>query len=128
MSSRKTIFVEGLEHSNPVPSAARMGPLLMSGLINGTDAGTGLLPGSLEEQCTNMFLNIRRVLDAGGGSPEHLVRLVVWLADRAKRGPLNEEWLKMFPDTSKTPARFSLQATELSPGILIQCEVTAFIE
>lgn len=127
MNIRQTLFVKGLEHSNPIPSAARAGPILMSSLINGTDAATGKLPTSLEAQCRNMFLNIRQVLEAGGGSPEHLVRLVVWLADRSQRGPLNEEWLRMFPDTSKSPARLSLQATELSPGILIQSEIVAYI-
>ena len=42
--------------------------------------------------------------------------------------PLNAEWLKMFPDPNDRPARISVQAGELTAGILVQCEVTAYIE
>ena len=37
MARRTTIHVDGFSHANPIPAAARVGPLLMSGLINGTD-------------------------------------------------------------------------------------------
>ena len=40
-STRRTLHVEGFSHANPIPAACRKGPLLMSGLINGTDPATG---------------------------------------------------------------------------------------
>lgn len=127
MTKRQTIHVEGFSHANPIPAAARVGPLLMSGLINGTDPATGKLAEGLEAQCAAMFRQIRNVLAAGGGTPDHLVRLTVWLKDRSQRGPLNEQWLAMFPDPDDRPARLSLQAAELTAGILVQCEITAYI-
>lgn len=128
MTKRQTLHVEGFSHANPIPAAARVGPLLMSGLINGTDPATGKLADTLEAQCAFMFQQVRRVLAAGGGTPDQLVRMTVWLKDRSQRGPLNEEWLRMFPDANDRPARLSLQATELSAGILVQCEITAYID
>lgn len=128
MARRQTLQVQGFSHANPIPAAARVGPLLMSGLINGTDPATGKLADTLEAQCACMFQQVRHVLAAGGGTPEHLVRMTVWLKDRSQRGPLNAQWLAMFPDDNDRPARLSLQATELSAGILVQCEITAYIE
>lgn len=128
MSKRQTCHVAGFSHANPIPAAARVGPLLMSGLINGTDPATGKLADGLEAQCACMFQQVRNVLVAGGGTPDQLVRMTVWLKDRSQRGPLNAQWLAMFPDADDRPARLSLQATELSAGILVQCEITAYID
>jgi enamine deaminase RidA (YjgF/YER057c/UK114 family) len=128
MTKRQTIHIEGFSHANPIPAAARVGPLLMSGLINGTDPATGKLAEGLEAQCACMFRQIRSVLAAAGGTPDQLVRLTVWLKDRSQRGPLNAQWLAMFPEPDNRPARLSLQAGDLSAGILVQCEITAYID
>ena len=128
MTRRTTIHVDGFSHANPIPAAARVGPLLMSGLINGTDPATGKLAEGLEAQCACMFQQIRNVLAAAGGTTDDLVRLTVWLKDRSQREPLNQQWLKMFPDPNNRPARLSLEASGLTSGILVQCELTAYIE
>lgn len=128
MGLRQTLQVAGFSHVNPIPAAARVGPLLMSGLINGTDPATGKLAEGLDAQCACMFQQVRNVLAAGGGTPAQIVRMTVWLQDRSQRGPLNAQWLAMFPNADDRPARLSLQATELSAGILVQCEITAYIE
>lgn len=128
MSRRTTLHLEGFSHANPIPAAARVGPLLMSGLINGTDPATGKLADGLEAQCACMFQQIRNVLAAAGGSTDDLVRLIVWLKDRSQRELLNQQWLNMFPDPDNRPARISLEASGLTAGILVQCELTAYIE
>jgi enamine deaminase RidA (YjgF/YER057c/UK114 family) len=127
MSARQTIEIDGFGHANPIPAACRKGPLLMTGLINGTDPATKTLAPTLDEQCALMFVQIRRILEAAGGTPKDIVRLAVWIKDRSQRGPLNDQWLAMFPDPHDRPARLTLQATDLSNGILIQCEFTAWI-
>ena len=127
MSQRQTIHVEGFSHVNPIPAAARVGPLLMTGLVNGTDPATGKPAATLEEQCRQMFVQVRRIVEAGGGSTRDIVRMMVWLKDRSQRQPLNDQWLAMFPDPHDRPARLTVQAAELTGGILVQCEVTAYI-
>lgn len=128
MAQRQTIHLDGFAHKNPIPAACRKGPLLMSGLINGTDPATGQLADGLDAQCAAMFQQIRRILEAAGGSVHDLVRLTVWLKDRAQREPLNVQWLAMFPDAHDRPARMALHAPELAGGILVQCEITAYID
>lgn len=127
MAKRSTIQVEGFGHSNPIPTAARVGPLLMSSLVNGTDPATGKLADTLEAQCALMFGHVRRIVEAAGGSTGDIVRIMVWLKDRANRQPVNEQWVAMFPEGHDRPARISLHAPDLSGGILVQCEVTAYI-
>jgi 2-iminobutanoate/2-iminopropanoate deaminase len=128
MSERHSLYVDGFGHANPIPAACRKGPLLMSGLINGTDPATGRMAETLEVQCANMFSHVRRILAAAGGTPADLVRMSVWLKDRANREPLNTEWTAMFPDRLHRPARLALHAPELTNGILVQCEISAWIE
>ncbi len=127
MTRRQTIEIEGFGHANPIPAACRVGPLLASGLVNGTDPSTGQLAPTLDAQCRHMLDNVVRIVEAAGGSRDDIVRLTVWLADRSQRAPLNEAWLRLFPDPTNRPARISLQATGLGSGILVQCEVTAYI-
>jgi 2-iminobutanoate/2-iminopropanoate deaminase len=126
MSNRQSIYLEQFSHANPIPAACRCGPLLMTGVINGNDPQTGELPGDLESQCRNMFVHIRSILEAGGATPGAIVKVTVWLQDRNQRDPLNEQWLKMFPDAADRPARHALQAAVPSK-FLIQCEFTAWI-
>lgn len=128
MTERQTLHVAGFSHKNPIPAAARKGPLLQSGLINGMDPATGKMGEGLEAQCALMFQQVRSVLAAGGGTPDDLVRMTVWLQDFTQRGPLNEQWLAMFPDAQRRPARVTLQAAGLTTGILVQCEITAWID
>ena len=128
MAERHTIHIGGFSHVNPIPAACRVGPLLMSGLINGTDPATGKLAETLPEQCRHVFAQVRRIVEAAGGSTADIVRIGVWLKDRSQREPLNEQWLAMFPDANDRPARLSVQAGDLSGGILVQCEITAYID
>ena len=87
MGRRQTFHVDGFSHKNPIPAACRVGPLLMTGLVNGMDPATGQLAGTLEAQCALMFLQVRRILEAAGGSVDDIVRMHVWLKDRSQREP-----------------------------------------
>ncbi len=127
MGKRRSIYLEGFSHANPIPAACRVGPLLMTGLVNGTDPATGKLADGLEAQCRHMFTQVRRIVEAAGGTTDDILRMAVWLKDRAQRQPLNDQWLAMFPDPHDRPARLSVQASDLTGGILVQCEVVAYI-
>ena len=43
MAKRKSIEIEGFAHKNPIPAACRLGNMLMTGIITGTDPATGKL-------------------------------------------------------------------------------------
>jgi enamine deaminase RidA (YjgF/YER057c/UK114 family) len=127
MARRQSVSVHGTQHVNPIPNACRIGNLLVSGAIGGIDPETGKLPGTVAAQCTNMFRNLRAIVEAGGASTDDIIKLTVYLRDRSDRTALNAEWVKMFPDEDSRPARHSQQLPADSGAILVQCDFMAVI-
>ncbi len=123
---RVSVHAPGFSHKNPIPSASRIGSLVCSGSILGTDPATGKLGDSLEQQCRLMFDQVRRVVEASGGSTRDIIKLTVWMADRNQRAALNGPWLDMFPDPASRPARHTMNAP-LDGGKLVECEFLAVL-
>jgi 2-iminobutanoate/2-iminopropanoate deaminase len=125
---RKSIDIPGIHHTNPIPAASKIGPFLASGSLFGKDpTNGGAFAEGPEAQCAVMFCNIRRLMEAAGGSIEHVLKIEVWVKDAAYRAIINQEWLKMFPDEAARPARHTFISADLAPGALMQCAVLAVI-
>jgi enamine deaminase RidA (YjgF/YER057c/UK114 family) len=124
---RRSVHIGEFKHANPIPNACRINNLLMSGVILGRDPKTSEMPPDLESQCANMFVHMKAIVEAGGGSTDDIIKMTVWLKDRSNRGPVNVEWLKMFPDEHSRPARHAL-SMEMEGGALVQCDFTAVID
>ena len=127
MEKRQSIEVAGVKHVNPIPSACRRGPFLVTGAISGADPETGKVPADLDEQCARMFDNVRRILAAAGGSAEDIVKVTVWITDRSLRETLNRHWVAMFPDPHSRPARHTQTSRDLAPPMQIQCDILAVL-
>jgi 2-iminobutanoate/2-iminopropanoate deaminase len=121
MAKRKSIEIAGFAHKNPIPAASRVGNMLMTGIITGTDPATGKLADTLDAQCADIFHHVRSIMKAAGGSTDDIIKM---MADRSNRDVLNAEWVKMFPDPHARPARHTSQ-TALEGGQLIVCDITA---
>ncbi len=121
----QSIYVEGMQHSTPIPAASRIGNFVASGLISGLPPH-GEKPGPFEDQCRRMFANIRAVIETAGGDVQSILRLTVWMNDRSKRAELNEQWELMYPDPKHRPARLTLNR-ELDQGKLLECEIIAVL-
>jgi 2-iminobutanoate/2-iminopropanoate deaminase len=126
VSRRESIELPGFAHVNPIPSAARIGPFVFSGALTGRDPDTREMPGSLDEQCANLFGHVRALMDAVEGDTDDIAKMTFWLADLRDRDALNREWLAMFPDPTSRPARHVVAAT-LEPPSLIQGDLTAVL-
>ena len=127
MEKRRSIDVAGAKHVNPIPSASRRGPFVVSGAISGTDPETGKVPADLDEQCRLMFENVRRVMAAAGGSSDDIVKMTVWISDRSLRPTLNKYWVEMFPDPHSRPARHTTTSSDLVAPMQVQCDFFAVI-
>jgi 2-iminobutanoate/2-iminopropanoate deaminase len=86
--------------------------------------GRSLLPA----KCPKASTPSRQILELAGGSPEDVVKMNVWMKDRAQRPHLNKGWLEMFPDPHSRPARHTFAAPDLPGSMLVQCEVIAIID
>jgi 2-iminobutanoate/2-iminopropanoate deaminase len=126
MAVRKSIYVEGFSHKNPIPAACLIGGTLYSGSIQGSDPASGKYGATLEEQCVLMFAHVRRIVEAAGGSTADIIKVTVWMADRTQRAALNVPWLAMFPDPHSRPARHTMNG-DLDGGKLIECSFVALI-
>jgi 2-iminobutanoate/2-iminopropanoate deaminase len=127
MSKRTSIEIEGFGHGHtPIPAASRIGNLIASGGIAGIDTTTGKIAGNLEAQVAAMFANVRRIVEAGGGSTENIIKVTIWVGDRAARAIIDPHWIKMFPDPKSRPARHTL-VYQLPDPMLVQCEFLAVL-
>jgi 2-iminobutanoate/2-iminopropanoate deaminase len=127
MARRVSIYVEGFGHKNPIPAACRIGDLVYSGSIQGTNSATGRYGDTLEQQCRLMFDNLRRIVEAAGGSTADVIRVTVWMRDRTQRAALNGPWLEMFPDAGSRPARHTMNGA-LDGDKLVECDFVAVLD
>lgn len=128
MSRRISIEVEGFGHgATPIPAASRIGNMIASGGIAGLDTATGKFSGDLEAQVAAMFANVRSIVKAGGGTPEDIIKMTIWVRDRAARAIIDPHWTRMFPDPHSRPARHTL-VYQLPDPMLVQCEFIAVLE
>jgi hypothetical protein len=47
--------------------------------------------------------------------------------EKLTRQPINDEWVKMFPDPASRPAR-QVMEVPMEAGVLIQCDFMAIVE
>jgi 2-iminobutanoate/2-iminopropanoate deaminase len=128
MSKRRSIEVEGFSHgATPIPAASRIGNMIASGGIAGLDTATGKIPADLEGQVVAMFANVQKIVEAGGGTAEDILKMTIWVRDRAARAIIDPNWTKMFPDPHSRPARHVL-VYQLPDPMLVQCEFLAMLE
>lgn len=127
MTGRVSISMPGFGHDNPVPVASRIGPFLFSGVLTGRDPETAAMPPGLDAQCANLFSHVRRLMDAAGGSTDHIAKMTFHLIDYRDREALNREWTAMFPDPESRPARHAVAAT-LDGGARIHCDLVAVLD
>ena len=122
---QQSIEVEGLSHAGtPIPLGCRVGPILATSGVGGTDRKTGAMPPDADTQAVNCFANLQAVLEAGGLGMGDVVKITVFVADEAHRAAVNKPWLRQYPDPAKRPARHAL-VMPLRAGMLIQLEALA---
>lgn len=125
--ARRSVEVPGLHHGGlPIPTASLVGNLLVSGGISPLDPETGTVPEDLEAQVALVFANLRRTLDAAGGTLDDVAKVTVFVLDKAIRPLVDAQWVVLFPDESSRPARHTL-CTELPPSVQIQLDLIAVL-
>jgi 2-iminobutanoate/2-iminopropanoate deaminase len=122
---RTSIDVASFSHSNPIPCASRIGPLLVSSVIVGRDPGAMTIPDTAEAQYVNLFHHIGEMLAAAGGDWRHVARITFYVPDIAFRDTCNPIWAEHFPDPASRPARHTQVA---AGGKAATCEFIAYID
>ena len=123
---RRSIYIDEFAHKSPIPNASRIGNIIVSGLIRGIDPVTEIFPLTVEQQCAFMFMHVRRTVEAGGARVEDIIKVTFWMKE-LQRKPVNDEWVKMFPDPASRPAR-QIMEVPMEMGVLVQCDFMAVID
>lgn len=111
--------------------AVRMGNTLW---ISGTSALTHMkgdvqdrrLPPSIEEQTRLTFENIKKVLDAAGGSLPDIFKLQVYIVRREDFAVIDQVTKEYLPDKGFINSAFITEL--LNPEMLIEIEASAWID
>jgi 2-iminobutanoate/2-iminopropanoate deaminase len=127
MAQRKSIFIDGFVHKNPIPNASRIGNIVMSGVIYGRGADRGEIGETLEAQCALIFQHMKSIVEAAGGATDNILKVNFYLKDPSNRAPINTEWVKMFPDADSRPARHTHGGLNDGP-YLVGCDFTAVLD
>lgn len=126
MAKRQVLHVKGSNHQNPIPTAIKIGNMVYTSAIIGSDPETGEMPEHVEDEVANLFQYMREIMELAGGTTDDIAHLSVSLTDREYKKVVNVEWLKMFPDENNRPARHS-SLTDLREGLRVQIEMTAVL-
>lgn len=126
MAKREILHVKGSNHQNPIPTAVKIGNMVYTSAIIGSDPITGEIPERIEDEVANLFHYMREIMELAGGTTEDIAHLKISLTDREFKKIINVEWLRMFPDENNRPARHS-SVLDLKKGLRVQIEMTAVL-
>lgn len=126
MTKRQVIQINGSTHENPIPTAVKIGNMVYTSALMGTDPSSGQMPETVEEEVAQLFTYILEIMEKAGGSSENIAHLSVSVTDRSYKEIVNKEWLKLFPDPDNRPARHTT-VHSLKPGVHVQVEMVAVL-
>ncbi|MGF2051913.1 RidA family protein [Enterococcus casseliflavus] len=126
MTKRQVIQINGSAHENPIPTAVKIGNMVYTSALMGTDPSSGQMPETVEEEVAQLFTYILDIMEKAGGSSENIAHLSVSVTDRSYKEIVNKEWLKLFPDPDNRPARHTT-VHSLKPGVHVQVEMVAVL-
>ena len=121
---QKSIEIENFGHAAPIPAASRVGPILMTSGVGGKNPADGKLPSDIDSQARFAFVNLERLLKAGGMDMGDVVKIGCFVTDDKNREVINKYWVQYYPDAAKRPARHTIEMP-LRGGMLIQLEALA---
>jgi enamine deaminase RidA (YjgF/YER057c/UK114 family) len=111
-ADRQSIFLarEGPRRQDagpaPIPEGSRIGNVVASSLLHPMDWDIhDMSRTDPDEQAAELFRAVGKFMENAGGSTDNIVQLTVYLKEEKYRAPINNEWLKMFPDPNSRPGR-----------------------
>jgi len=122
--SRKAFSAEGAVAVGPYSQAVEADNFIYCSGQTPMDSTTGkIIDGDITAQTEQSFKNLFNVLKAAGLTPDHVIKVNVFLTDMNNFSKMNEIYAKQF--SSPYPARTTIGVKELPLGALIEIEMIA---
>ncbi len=119
---RRSIEIDSFRHTNPIPAASRIGPMIASSVITPRFPNSTEMPDDIETQVENLFAHIGAILQAAGAGWEHVIKLEFTVPSLDDRAVINGPFLERFPDPGSRPARHTSVGTAHA-----QCTFWAYV-
>ncbi|SFK41282.1 RidA family protein [Lysobacter sp. cf310] len=111
----------------PYSQAVRVGATVyLSGQIPLDPASGLVIEGDIEAQAHRVFLNLKEVCEAAGGSLEQIVRLGLFLTDLGNFGKVNAVMGEYF--NAPYPARSTVQVSALPRGVAFEADAIMVLD
>ena len=102
--------------------------ILMENITSGLEVHPARIRARIADELPFMATEklIVSAVEAGGASLEDVLKVSIWVKT-LDRKPINQVWVKYFPDPKSRPARQVVEMP-MEPGVLIQCDFLAVIQ
>ncbi|PTX19494.1 2-iminobutanoate/2-iminopropanoate deaminase [Pontibacter mucosus] len=121
---RKAFTAGGAVAVGPYSHAVQAGELIFLSGQTPIDATNGkLVEGDISAQTEQCFKNLFQVLAAAGLTPDHVVKVNVFLTDMANFSAMNEVYKTQFSEPY--PARTTIGVASLPLGAQVEMEMIA---
>lgn len=115
---------DAFDSSNPLSQGIRSHDHLFVSGQTGMDPETGdVVAESVSEQTEQIFRNTERILDSEGATLNDIVRITGYLVDFDDKPEFNDAYRSVLSEPY--PARAIIGGVELSPGVMVELEITA---
>jgi len=113
----------------PYSQAVRAGNLLFtSGQIALDPETQGVVAGGISEQATQVFANLRAILEAGGSSFAQVIKATVFLKNFDDFAAMNAIYAEhLAAGGAQPPARTTVEVSRLPKDVLIEIELVALV-
>lgn len=125
--TRRSIDAAGYSHAAAIPTASRIGPLVVSSVIAAFDVDTRTMPEDAEGQVRNVMRHAGAILEAADAGWDDVVKMTFFVAVSELRTVIEPLWVEHFPDPKSRPARH-IQVSSLPGRSLVQADLVAYVE
>jgi 2-iminobutanoate/2-iminopropanoate deaminase len=124
---KKQIITTGAAPRSPLFSqGVRVGSIIYVSGMAGIDPATNKMAGAtIQEQTRQALHNCKAIVEAGGGTLEDVVQVMVLLANPADFAAMNEEYAKVFG--VEPPVRAVTKLGVELPNVLVSIMMTAHV-
>ncbi|MGW8814404.1 RidA family protein [Gordonia terrae] len=123
----RAVHVKGLDHgTNPIPAAARRGPLVATSNVFGRRLTDGKRPTAPADEFQLAFAHLGTILTTAGASVSDLFKVDVRISGAEYRELLNDQWVTTFPDPDDRPARH-VTTGDIPAGFRLQISALAYV-
>jgi 2-iminobutanoate/2-iminopropanoate deaminase len=102
-SRRRTLAIEGVAHTNPIPLAVKIGSMLFSSRVLPSDVGKGQYGDTPERQAELSFKHAARLMELAGGSPAQISQIRAFVKEPGFRSFIDDQVRVMFADERRRP-------------------------